>query len=150
MKRLSFQKLLEATNVPAQPCCQIKDPRSNPFIFFGESEVPGGWNRSLADYPQTPSTLIFGDTAMAFISTGYDPKNPWKAGISDIGPHKIQPVFPARHRRELPANGPIMKSPEPGVLLHVSESGAKVTYCVRCGGAPPCPSPISAKSAISP
>jgi sulfite reductase alpha subunit len=49
MKRLSFQKLLEATNVPAQPC-QIKDPRSNPFIFFKESEVPGGWNRSLADY----------------------------------------------------------------------------------------------------
>lgn len=31
MKRLSFQKLLEATNVPAQPC-QIKDPRDRKSV----------------------------------------------------------------------------------------------------------------------
>ena len=39
MKRLSFQKLLEVT-----------EPRSNPYIFFKEEEVPGGWNRDLAAY----------------------------------------------------------------------------------------------------
>ena len=49
MKRLSFQKLLEATDVPPQPC-QVKHPRTNPFIFFKESEVPGGWTRDLAAY----------------------------------------------------------------------------------------------------
>lgn len=51
MKRLSFQKLLEATEVEAQPC-QVKNPRTNPFIFFKESEVPGGWKRDLAAYRQ--------------------------------------------------------------------------------------------------
>lgn len=49
MKRLSFQKLLEATEVPPQPC-QVRNPRTNPFIFFKESEVPGGWTRDLAAY----------------------------------------------------------------------------------------------------
>lgn len=51
MKRLSFQKLLDATGVPPQPC-QVKDPRANPFIFFKESEVPGGWSHNLAEYRQ--------------------------------------------------------------------------------------------------
>ena len=49
MKRLSFQKLLEVTDVPAMPC-QVKAPRTNPFIFFKEEEVPGGWNRDLAEF----------------------------------------------------------------------------------------------------
>ncbi len=51
MKRLSFQKLLEATEIEPQPC-QVKHPRTNPFIFFKESEVPGGWTRDLAAYRQ--------------------------------------------------------------------------------------------------
>ena len=51
MKRLSFQKLLEATEVDAQ-ACQVRSPRTNPFIFFKESEVPGGWHRDLAAYRQ--------------------------------------------------------------------------------------------------
>lgn len=49
MKRLSFQKLLEVTDTPAMPC-QVKAPRANPFIFFKEEEVPGGWNRDLAEF----------------------------------------------------------------------------------------------------
>ncbi len=51
MKRLSFQKLLEATEVEAQPC-QVKHPRTNPCIFFKESEVPGGWSRNIQEYRQ--------------------------------------------------------------------------------------------------
>ena len=51
MKRLSFQKLLEATETPAMPC-QVKNPRTNPFIFFKESEVPGGWTHDLKAYRQ--------------------------------------------------------------------------------------------------
>jgi len=49
MKRLSFQKLLEVTNTPPSPC-HIKEPRSNPYIFFKQEEVPGGWSRDLAAY----------------------------------------------------------------------------------------------------
>ena len=49
MKRLSFQKLLEVTDTPAA-AYHVKEPRSNPYIFFKEEEVPGGWNRDLAAY----------------------------------------------------------------------------------------------------
>jgi sulfite reductase alpha subunit len=49
MKRLSFQKLLEVTGVPPMPQ-HVKEPRHNPYIFFKEEEVPGGWTRDLAQY----------------------------------------------------------------------------------------------------
>ncbi|MCQ5218846.1 sulfite reductase, dissimilatory-type subunit alpha, partial [Desulfovibrio desulfuricans] len=49
MKRLSFQKLLEVTDTPAA-AYHVKEPRSNPYIFFKEEEVPGGWTRDLAAY----------------------------------------------------------------------------------------------------
>ncbi|GFH62949.1 MAG: dissimilatory sulfite reductase subunit alpha [Candidatus Desulfovibrio kirbyi] len=49
MKRLSFQKLLEVTDIPAS-ACHVKEPRSNPYIFFKEDEVPGGWSHDLAAY----------------------------------------------------------------------------------------------------
>ncbi len=49
IRRLSFQKLLEVTDIP--PLSQhVREPRTNPFIFFKEEEVPGGWNRDLAAY----------------------------------------------------------------------------------------------------
>jgi dissimilatory sulfite reductase alpha subunit len=28
----------------------VKEPRSNPYVFFKESEVPGGWNRDVNAY----------------------------------------------------------------------------------------------------
>ena len=49
MKRLSFQKLLEVTDIEAA-ACHVREPRSNPYIFFKEEEVPGGWDRDLAAY----------------------------------------------------------------------------------------------------
>ena len=49
MKRLSFQTLLEVTEVPAQPQ-QVRAPRANPFIFFKEDEVPGGWTRDITEF----------------------------------------------------------------------------------------------------
>ena len=63
---------------------------------------------------------------------GYDPKNPLKDRITDIGPRYYEDFFP-----------PIIKENhgkwlyheilEPGVLVHVSETGAKC-YTVRVGG----------------
>ena len=49
MKRLSFQKLLEVTDTEAAPY-HVTAPRSNPYIFFKEEEVPGGWTRDLAEF----------------------------------------------------------------------------------------------------
>jgi sulfite reductase alpha subunit len=49
IKRQGFQKLLEATNIKPMPQ-HVKEPRSNPYVFFKESEVPGGWTRDINDY----------------------------------------------------------------------------------------------------
>ena len=70
---------------------------------------------------------------MAFISSGYNPDKPMGNRITDIGPRKYDEFYP-----------PIIKANkgkwkyhqilEPGVLVHVSETGDKV-FTVRCGGA---------------
>jgi len=49
MKRLSFQKLLEVTNIKPVPQ-HVKEPRSNPYIFFREDEVLGGWKRDINEF----------------------------------------------------------------------------------------------------
>ena len=64
---------------------------------------------------------------------GYDPKNPMEGRITDLGPKYYGDMLP-----------PVIKENkgkwlyheilEPGVLVHVSESGGKV-YTVRCGSA---------------
>jgi sulfite reductase alpha subunit len=49
MKRQGFQKLLEATGI--QPDARhVKEPRSNPYIFWKEDEVPGGWDRDINEF----------------------------------------------------------------------------------------------------
>jgi sulfite reductase beta subunit len=70
---------------------------------------------------------------MAFISSGYNPDKPMENRITDIGPKKYDQFYP-----------PVIKANkgkwkyheilEPGVLVHVSETGDKV-FTVRCGGA---------------
>ena len=70
---------------------------------------------------------------MAFISSGYDPNTPMKDRISDIGPRNYEDFYP-----------PVIKQNkgkwlyheiiEPGVLVHVAESGDEV-FTVRVGGA---------------
>jgi len=64
---------------------------------------------------------------------GYDPKNPMAGRITDLGPPKYDNFFP-----------PVIKNNfgkwlyheilQPGVLVHVAESGDKC-YTVRCGSA---------------
>nr|BAB55577.1 sulfite reductase alpha subunit [Desulfovibrio termitidis] [Nitratidesulfovibrio termitidis HI1] len=49
IKRLSFQKLLEVTEIAPQ-AQHVQEPRSNPYIFFKEEEVPGGWDRDITEY----------------------------------------------------------------------------------------------------
>ena len=49
IRRLSFQRLLEITGIEPQ-AVHVKEPRHNPYIFFNEDEVPGGWDRDLEAY----------------------------------------------------------------------------------------------------
>ncbi|MDY7001651.1 MAG: dissimilatory-type sulfite reductase subunit alpha [Thermodesulfobacteriota bacterium] len=49
IKRQGFQKLLEATNTKPDPR-QIDEPRANPYIFWKEDEVPGGWTRDINEF----------------------------------------------------------------------------------------------------
>src|SRR6056297_179486 len=49
MKRQSFQKLLEVTGLDPDPR-MVQEPRHNPYIFWKEEEVPGGWQRDINEF----------------------------------------------------------------------------------------------------
>ncbi len=49
MKRQGFQKLLEAVNMKPLPQ-HVQEPRHNPYIFWKEDEVEGGWDRDVKEY----------------------------------------------------------------------------------------------------
>ncbi|MBU4036827.1 MAG: dissimilatory-type sulfite reductase subunit alpha [Proteobacteria bacterium] len=49
IKRQGFQKLLEMTNIPPMPQ-HVKEPRSNPYIFWKEDEVEGGFSRDINEF----------------------------------------------------------------------------------------------------
>ncbi len=70
---------------------------------------------------------------MAFISSGYDPKEPMKDRITDIGPRHYEEFYPPviKNNKGKWLYHEILK---PGVLVHVSETGDEV-YTVRVGGA---------------
>jgi len=70
---------------------------------------------------------------MAFISSGYDPKEPMKDRITDIGPRHFEDFYPpvVKKNKGKWLYHEILK---PGVLVHVSETGDEL-YTVRVGGA---------------
>ncbi len=69
---------------------------------------------------------------MAFVSSGYNPEKPMENRITDIGPRNYEEFYP-----------PVIKNNkgkwlyheilQPGVLVHVSETGDEV-YTVKAGG----------------
>ncbi|MBE9582138.1 MAG: dissimilatory-type sulfite reductase subunit beta [Proteobacteria bacterium] len=69
---------------------------------------------------------------MAFISSGYNPDKPMEDRITDIGPRYYEEFYP-----------PVIKKNkgkwlyheilEPGIVVHVAESGDEL-YTIRCGG----------------
>jgi dissimilatory sulfite reductase beta subunit len=70
---------------------------------------------------------------MAFISSGYNPDKPMENRITDIGPKKYDQFYPpviAKNKGKWLYHEYL----QPGVLVHVAESGDEV-YTVRCGGA---------------
>jgi sulfite reductase beta subunit len=70
---------------------------------------------------------------MAFISSGYNPEKPMEDRITDIGPRKYEEFYPpviANNKGKWLYHEIL----EPGILVHVSETGDEV-YTVRAGGA---------------
>jgi sulfite reductase alpha subunit len=49
MKRQGFQKLLEVTGLDPDPR-MVQEPRSNPYIFWKEDEVEGGFDRDINEF----------------------------------------------------------------------------------------------------
>ena len=70
---------------------------------------------------------------MAFISSGYNPEKPMEGRITDIGPRHHDEFYPPVIKKNK-GKWDYHEILEPGVLVHVSETGDKV-YTVRVGGA---------------
>ena len=49
MQRKGFQKFLEVLELEADPR-MIREPRSNPYVFWKEEDVPGGWERDIKEF----------------------------------------------------------------------------------------------------
>ena len=49
IQRVGLHEFLKAVEIEPIPQ-MIKEPRSNPYIFYKEDEVPGGFERDIADY----------------------------------------------------------------------------------------------------
>ena len=70
---------------------------------------------------------------MAFISAGYNPDKPMENRITDIGPKHYDEFYPEviKKNKGKWSHHEIL---EPGILVHVAESGDEI-FTVRCGGA---------------
>jgi len=49
IQRKSMQEFLRVIELEPDPR-MVDEPRSNPYIFWKEEEVEGGWTRDIADY----------------------------------------------------------------------------------------------------
>jgi len=49
IQRQGIARLLEVLEIPPMPQ-MVKEPRSNPYIFWKEEDVPGKWDRDIDDY----------------------------------------------------------------------------------------------------
>jgi sulfite reductase alpha subunit len=49
IKRQGFPRMLEVTGIKADPR-HVLEPRSNPYIFWKEEDVTGGWQRDINEY----------------------------------------------------------------------------------------------------
>ncbi|MBW1774744.1 MAG: sulfite reductase, dissimilatory-type subunit alpha, partial [Deltaproteobacteria bacterium] len=49
IQRQGVGRLIQVLDIPAMPQ-MVKEPRSNPYIFWKEEDVPGGFDRTIEDY----------------------------------------------------------------------------------------------------
>ncbi len=105
-----------------------EEPRSNPYIFWKEDEVEGGWTA----ISKNTERNIRGNREVT--SMPYDPANPLKDRITDIGPQKYRNSYPLSSRRNY-GKWLYHEILEPGVSVHVSPNPATKSFSVRV--APP-------------
>jgi dissimilatory sulfite reductase (desulfoviridin) alpha/beta subunit len=130
IKRQGFQKLLEMTNIKPVPQ-HVQEPRHNPYIFWKEEEVEGGWDRDINEFRKT--TRDKGGTQWHLFLQDTIPTNRWKTGSPTSvrkNTIKFYPPVIAKNKGKWLYHEVL----QPGVLVHVAESGDEV-YTVRCGGA---------------
>ena len=58
IQRVSLKTFIEVLGIPPMPQ-MVKEPRSNPYVFFKESEVPGGWTRDINDVQKEPPKIKY-------------------------------------------------------------------------------------------
>jgi sulfite reductase alpha subunit len=49
MQRVGLPTFLKAMEIQALPQ-HVKEPRSNPYVFWSAEEVPGGWERDVVEF----------------------------------------------------------------------------------------------------
>ncbi|MCP4708038.1 MAG: sulfite reductase, dissimilatory-type subunit alpha, partial [Planctomycetes bacterium] len=49
IKRQGFQKMLDMTGIKPMPQ-HVQEPRTNPYIFWKEDEVPGGFSGDITEF----------------------------------------------------------------------------------------------------
>jgi len=49
IKRQGFAKMINVLGIKAD-ARHVKEPRSNPYIFWKEEDVTGGWKRDIDEY----------------------------------------------------------------------------------------------------
>ncbi len=49
MQRIGLPTFLSVMEIPAIPQ-HVKEPRSNPYVFWKEEEIPGGWDRDVVEF----------------------------------------------------------------------------------------------------
>ncbi len=129
----TFLNVMEIEPIPQH----VKEPRSNPYVFWKEEEVEVvlsvmSRNSGHVTQPDTVWSEYFSIYIRRFIM-GYDPDKPMEGRISDLGPPHYEQFLP-----------PVIKENkgkwlwheilQPGVLMHISETGAEV-FTVRGGSA---------------
>ena len=49
MQRIGLPTFLSVMEIEPLPQ-HVREPRSNPYVFWKEEEVPGGWERDVAEF----------------------------------------------------------------------------------------------------
>jgi hypothetical protein len=125
IKRQGFQKLLEMTNIKPVPQ-HVQEPRHNPYIFWKEDEVEGGWDRDINEFRKTPE--IKGESQWHLFLQDTIPTNRWKTG-SPTSVRKNTTSFIRRSSPRTRANGCITKSSNPVCWCTWPKAATSATQC---------------------
>jgi hypothetical protein len=106
----------------------VQEPRHNPYIFWKEDEVEGGWDRDIDEFRKHIRDK--GESQWHLFLQDTIPTNRWKTGSLTSVRRKYDQFYPpviAKNKGKWLYHE-IM---EPGVLVHVAESRRRVLHSAR-------------------